>query len=74
MGACSCFYSYFFESVYPTLCHRLTAVVMLWLYEHVRGTQQACFSRNEKHLFSTSVVFCNWCSVLCDVAERKRLS
>jgi hypothetical protein len=73
MGYFSRFY-YFLESVHLPLCHRLTAVDILRLDEHVRGKQQAYVSGNETHLFSTFVVFCNWCVVLCGVAERERLS
>jgi len=72
MGAFSCFY-YILESVHLPLCHRLTTVDVLRLDEHVRGEQQACVSGNETHLFSTFVVFRNWCVVLCGDAERESL-
>lgn len=48
--------------------HRLIAVDVLQLYEHVRGKQLAYVSGSESHLFSILMVFCNWCVFLCGVA------
>lgn len=63
----------FFGSQCTYHCYRLTAVDILRLDEQVRGKQQACVSGNETHLFSTFMVFRNWCVVLCGVAETERL-
>jgi hypothetical protein len=73
MGALSCFY-YFWGPMDLPLSHRLTAVDILRPDERLRGKLQAYVSANETHLFSTFVVFCNWCVVLCGVAERERLT
>lgn len=73
MGACTCFY-YFFDSVHLPMCHRLKTVDVLGRDEHARGKQQACVSGNQTHLFSTFVVFRNWCVVFYGFAERKSLS